>query len=154
MNIINVNKRSCNGCTKCCEGWLIGEVYGHEMKPGVPCFFLKNERCSIYESRPEHPCRFFECLWLSDPDLVPEEFWPKQSDVVLYDRFSPKGNPYLAIHVTNGKLSVEILDWAIQLIQFNKRESIMYEINGTVRFLSASQDFVLEMTTEPDNKKI
>lgn len=141
--VLHQNKRSCNGCTKCCDGLLIGNVNGHEMRPGVPCFYLKGQKCSIYETRPEYPCRNFECLWLSTPDLVPEEFWPGQTNIILYDRFSPEGNPYLAIH---GKVSVEVLDWAVQLIQFNKRDSIMYEMGGYIKFLSASPKFIEEMT--------
>lgn len=136
-------RRVCNGCTKCCEGLVIGNVNGHEMKPGTPCFYLKDHKCSIYETRPEYPCRNFECLWLSDPELVPEYFWPDKTNVILYDRFTPEGNPYLAIH---GKISVEILDWAAQLIQFSKRDSIMYEMDGYVKFLSSSQNFIAEMT--------
>jgi Fe-S-cluster containining protein len=123
------------------------------MYPGKPCFFLKENKCSIYEKRPEYPCRNFECLWISDPELVPESFWPKQTDIILYDRFTPNGNSYLAIHITNGKLTAEVLDWAAQLIQFNRRDSIMYEINKEVHYLSADKNFVEEMNSNLDKNK-
>src|SRR5205814_3535317 len=33
---LHVEKRECGTCTACCDGWAIGTIYGHEMKPGVP----------------------------------------------------------------------------------------------------------------------
>ena len=41
-------QRNCNNCTKCCEGWLSGEVNGYSFYPGRPCHFMKCDGCSIY----------------------------------------------------------------------------------------------------------
>ncbi|HZE61286.1 MAG TPA: hypothetical protein VE085_12085 [Burkholderiales bacterium] len=54
-------KRQCGTCTACCDGWVEGTIYGHEMKPGVPCHFRGEGCCTIYERRPEEPCRRFVC---------------------------------------------------------------------------------------------
>ena len=32
---LHAEKRECGTCTACCDGWAIGTIYGHEMKPGV-----------------------------------------------------------------------------------------------------------------------
>ena len=140
------NHRSCNGCTACCEGWLSCNIYGNEVKEGKPCIYLKNESCSIYSSRPENPCRRFKCTWLDRPDIVPESFWPKSSNVIFVERKTPGGYHYLALHcMNNQQLPVEILDWTVQLVQTGIIESTIYSINGRQRFLSSSKKFVEEM---------
>src|SRR6266853_1451403 len=44
--------RQCGTCTVCCDGWVKGTIFGHEMKPGLPCHFRGEGCCSIYERRP------------------------------------------------------------------------------------------------------
>ena len=52
---------TCGNCNECCTGFDIPEL----RKPkGVVCFYLKGERCSIYDDRPK-TCRDFECAFLS-----------------------------------------------------------------------------------------
>lgn len=48
-------------CTAYCDGWPRATIYGHEMKPGTPCHFVQEGRCSIYDPRPLTPCRWFVC---------------------------------------------------------------------------------------------
>ena len=36
-----VFKRSCDGCTKCCEGFLPAVIYNKYMYQGRPCHFKK-----------------------------------------------------------------------------------------------------------------
>jgi len=80
------SSRSCGECTACCEGWL--EDVSLDMKPGKSCAHLKNSACSIYEARPENPCRRFTCAWLHQPEQYPEDLRPDRSGaIVMWDRY-------------------------------------------------------------------
>ena len=76
--------RECGTCTACCEGWLKGEIRGHKMYPGKNCHFLGCNGCTIYEDRPQEPCRNFECVWLKDKSgIIPEWMKPELSKVII-----------------------------------------------------------------------
>ncbi|MEO5846064.1 MAG: SEC-C metal-binding domain-containing protein [Caldimonas sp.] len=74
--------RACGTCTRCCDGWLEGEVRGHRMHPGQPCHFRIEGACSIYAERPQSPCRNFVCAWLAPDSTLPEGFRPDAIGVV------------------------------------------------------------------------
>lgn len=74
--------RVCGECTKCCEGYLKGEVYGHKFYDGVSCHFLGNGKCTIYTNRPENPCKNYKCYWLENLD-IPEYMRPDKSNVLM-----------------------------------------------------------------------
>lgn len=75
--------RACGECTACCDGWMKGTVEGHEMFPGQPCHFRGDHCCTIYERRPEYPCRRFVCGWLQPASPFPEEFRPDRLGVIV-----------------------------------------------------------------------
>lgn len=79
--------RECGACTACCEGWAEGEIRGHRMQPGQPCHFLQRGHapspCTIYEDRPQSPCRNFICGWRAAGSPFPEGFRPDQVGVIL-----------------------------------------------------------------------
>src|SRR5713101_8412369 len=75
--------RACGTCTACCDGWVAGTIYGHEMKPGTPCHFRGEGCCSIYDKRPIEPCRNFVCGWLAADSPFPESFRPERRAVLL-----------------------------------------------------------------------
>jgi hypothetical protein len=75
--------RHCGTCTVCCGGWLVGTIFGHEMKPGQPCHFRGEGCCSIYERRPVNPCRTFICGWLQEESPFPNEFKPDRLGVLI-----------------------------------------------------------------------
>jgi hypothetical protein len=75
--------RQCGECTACCDGWVVGVVEGHEMKPGTPCHFRGDHCCSIYERRPQHPCRDFVCGYLQAGSPFPEQFRPDRLGVLI-----------------------------------------------------------------------
>jgi hypothetical protein len=76
-------ERECGTCTACCDGWVEGTIYGHEMKPGVPCHFRGEGCCTIYERRPQEPCRSFVCGWLMPGSPFPEDFRPDRLGVMI-----------------------------------------------------------------------
>jgi hypothetical protein len=75
--------RACGDCTACCDGWLKSTIYGHEMKPGVRCHFVRDGGCSIYDTRPDSPCRQFSCGWVDSDSPFPDSFKPTQLGVII-----------------------------------------------------------------------
>jgi Fe-S-cluster containining protein len=79
--------RSCNGCTRCCEGWLTTKVFNFEIGPEQgPCRFLGKGGCSIYEQRQYDPCQTFQCGWKENTS-IPEDIKPSKSNVILLLRY-------------------------------------------------------------------
>ena len=75
--------RTCGECTACCQGWAEGEIRGHRMHPGQPCHFLQRGACTIYDERPQSPCRNFVCGWLMPGSPFPESFRPDRVGVIV-----------------------------------------------------------------------
>ena len=74
--------RQCGECTACCQGWAEGEIRGHRMFAGQHCHFLAEGACTIYEERPQSPCRNFVCGWLMAGSPLPEDFRPDRIGVI------------------------------------------------------------------------
>jgi hypothetical protein len=127
--------RSCDGCAKCCEGWLHGEAYGHAFFKGRPCFFL-NKTCSIYDTRPNDPCRTFKCSWLAEdtfpywmkPDLVNAIITKRKINDVIYYEVAEAG----AI------LESKVLSWLVQWA-LNTDNNILYYIEGGVNKVGSAE---------------
>ena len=75
--------RQCGECTACCQGWAEGEIRGHRMFAGQHCHFLQQGACSIYDQRPQSPCRNFVCSWLADGSPFPDEYRPDKVGVII-----------------------------------------------------------------------
>lgn len=82
-----LSNRSCDGCVKCCEGWLEADIRGHKMRTGKPCFYLSSNSlgCSAYDDRPKDPCRDYRCVWLED-ESFPDALKPSVSGVLVTKR--------------------------------------------------------------------
>ena len=75
--------RQCGECTACCQGWAEGEIRGHRMFAGQHCHFLEAGACTIYDERPQSPCRNFVCGWLLPNSPFPESFRPDRVGVII-----------------------------------------------------------------------
>ena len=134
--------RSCDGCAKCCEGWLSGEAYGHAFYRGRPCFFL-NKTCSIYDKRPESPCRTYKCGWLEE-ETFPHWMKPDLVNVIITKRFH-KNFEFYTITEAGSILDSKTLSWLIQWALKN-RKNIRYSIDngfnnlGSPEFLEAMNE--------------
>jgi hypothetical protein len=53
------------------------------MHPGQHCHFLREGACTIYDQRPQSPCRNFVCGWLQPGSPLPEEFRPDKAGVIV-----------------------------------------------------------------------
>jgi hypothetical protein len=118
-----LENRSCDGCTKCCEGYLAGDIRGHWMginndKTVTPCFFLEiGKGCKEYEKRPVDPCRTFKCDYLTNPE-IPESFKPSNANAIFTTR-TIKGIEYMQLIEAGRKLDSEVLSWAISYALVN-----------------------------------
>jgi hypothetical protein len=112
-----VEGRSCDGCTKCCEGYLAGDIRGHWMGiapdgANKPCFFLEiGKGCKEYKKRPVDPCRTFKCDYLTNLEM-PESFKPSRANAIFTTR-TVKGIEYIQLIEAGRKLDSEVLSWAI-----------------------------------------
>jgi len=118
-----VEGRSCEGCTKCCEGHLRADIklkdgsqtaYMGIYEEGIkPCPFVKvGEGCTTYDVRPDIPCRVFKCDWLTNPDM-PESFKPSRSNAIFTTR-TINGIGYTKLIEAGRKLDSEVLSWAFE----------------------------------------
>lgn len=131
--------RTCDGCSECCKGWLIGSALGHSFYPGKPCHFLQKS-CSIYEERPEDPCRSYKCHWLAENDL-PMWMRPDLCGAVITRRQHGEIE-YFEIVECGKKLDSSVLSWIV-LWALNNSKNIKYQIDrgwnriGNKQFLEA-----------------
>lgn len=142
--ITDTLKRACGECTACCEGWLPGEAYSHKFFPGKQCFFLKNTGCTIYDKRPDFPCKKFECRWLKD-NQFPE--WMKPSlckAIITFD----KVNSFEFVRVTEAgqKLDSEVLSFMFQYALTNHC-NLAYQIDQKWHYIGDTS-FLRAMTNQ------
>ena len=132
-----MTERSCDGCAKCCEGWLQGEAYGHAFYKGRPCFFL-NKTCSIYDTRPESPCRKFKCSWLAE-DIFPHWMKPDLVNIIITKK--KVGNFfYYEIMEAGSTIESKTLNWLVTWA-LNTNNNILYFIEGGSNRIG-SQEFL------------
>jgi hypothetical protein len=126
-NLPVVEGRSCGECTKCCEGYLEGNIRGQEMTLGKPCFLVEiGKGCTDYENRPEHPCKTFQCEWLINSD-IPIEFKPSFSKVIISEK-NINNIKYLELIEAGEKLDSKILSWTINY-SFEKDKNILWNVD-------------------------
>ena len=134
--------RTCGGCTACCEGWVVGVIEGHEMRPGVPCHFRGDHECTIYERRPKHPCREFTCGWLQPGSPFPDEFRPDLLGVMIIP-MRWRGREAYVLRSTGRDPDERLLAW---MRSFSARTGrpFFYEQAGE-RFGHGPHEFQIEM---------
>jgi len=138
-----VNNRSCEGCTKCCEGYLRADIKGHPMgmmEDGTikPCFFVKiNEGCGDYEDRPTIPCKVFRCDYLTD-ETIPDTFKPSRSNAIFSTR-TIKDIDYTMLIEAGRKLDSEVLSWAIEK-HLSEGSNFAWRVLGNI-FWIGSEEF-------------
>lgn len=124
--IEKVPHRECGECTACCEGWLQGEAYGHKFYKGTPCYFLQKS-CTIYDNRPEDPCKNYKCTWLGDT-ILPMWMRPDMSGVIVTRR-EFRESFYFIISNTKKDLNSRVLNFLI-IWSLNNNYNIQYWIDG------------------------
>jgi hypothetical protein len=121
--------RNCGECTACCDGWLQIEVRGHQVRPGQPCPFQANGGCSIYDQRPQDPCRAFVCGWLVASSPLPDWMRPDRSGMIMLAANSHwQGLPVDVIVAVGRGPTQEALDWLIRFSVSNRR-CLVYQLD-------------------------
>jgi hypothetical protein len=140
-----LNKKSCDGCTKCCEGHLSATIRGREMFPGKPCIFVEQGvGCKEYETRPYDPCVVFQCEWRRNPHFD-EWLAPTKTDVIFV-RQAHNGFEYLQIAEAGKPASEEIIAWAKDYSEKHNM-NIKWSVDG-VAFFAGSQEFLESVKNE------
>lgn len=139
--------RSCDGCTKCCEGWLTATIHGEPMYPGKPCQFVdEGTGCTIYEDRPKDPCKEFLCEWRVN-EQIPLEFKPSLSNSIILAK-KVRHIDYYNIADAGSEPSSKFLSWlVIYCMATNK--NVRWEVGGKA-FWFGSPEFVQEMQNQED----
>jgi hypothetical protein len=135
-------QRECGDCNLCCHGWLYAEVFGQELTYGSPCHYVGCNGCTVYEQRPEDPCRAYKCAWLMD-GLFPEWMKPNKSKLIGSWR-SWKNNGELEDYIEIAECGAVIkgtdLQWLLTMSE-EKDINIMYMVDGK-RYAKGSPEFV------------
>lgn len=105
-------KRECGSCTKCCDGWLTGNVGGEDFYPGKACIFSNTGcGCKNYKNRPIDPCINYNCAWILHEE-IPESFKPSESNTIIsisqVDKY-----PYAELLPAGDKIDSRVLSWFI-----------------------------------------
>lgn len=132
--------RSCDNCTKCCEGHLTATIYGFPMYPGKPCHFMTKTGCGIYSTRPIDPCKGFKCVWKREMK-VPLEMKPDIINMIMIDK-SVDDISYVYIVPAEEEITLDILDWAVRAVNDGHINNIVYEKNGKYRIISHDPIFI------------
>ena len=135
-------RRECGRCTACCDGWVRGTIYGHEMKPGKPCYFRGDGCCTIYDRRPVNPCRTFVCGWLEPDSPFPEHFRPRELGVMIIT-IRWRGEPAYILCSTECEPDEALLAW-MREFSLRTHRPFFYEQNGE-RYGFGSLEFQHEM---------
>lgn len=130
------NTRTCEGCTRCCEGWLTATIAGQEMSRGNPCQFVEQGvGCTIYENRPEKLCETFECSWRAS-DFIPEKFNPVVTGQIVAVQMLD-GIEYLVMAYAGKEVDPEFLSWFVTFA-VARQLNIEWSANGEIYALGST----------------
>lgn len=140
-----VMEKSCSGCTACCSGTLSGEAHGRHFWKGRPCHYVTTSGCSIYEQRPENPCKTFECGYLKF-DWMPHWMRPDQSGVIFVLRETQKSKTlYIEVSEYIGKMKPEVMSFIFISYVSGAFQNITYQVDGGWNRVG-SKEFLIEMS--------
>lgn len=143
MKLSITPERTCGTCTKCCEGTLHGAVNGVPFYKGMPCTHcVPSQGCSIYEERPEDPCKKFKCSWLTDYS-VPEWMKPNLSGAIVHER-NTKSFSFPILMPNAEDVSVNTLSWYL-LWALPKYGCAVWFNSAGSRFYLGSPEFGAEL---------
>jgi|LakMenEpi03Aug12_release.lakeMendotaPanAssembly.Ray.scaffolds.fasta_scaffold634204_2 hypothetical protein len=137
---IEFNPRSCDGCTKCCEGWLTGTAFGYAFYPGQPCKFIDKKGCGIYNVRPKDPCVGFQCTWKLNKN-IPEWLKPNLSGIMITYR-KLESYRYMSILSAGKPVDKKVIDWATESVNDGTVKHVCYSADGEWHFISNDDEFL------------
>lgn len=131
--------RECGSCTKCCEGYLMGEAHGKPFYQGRPCHFVAiGKGCSIYIDRPKEPCVSYKCEWLQNED-IPVWFKPNEINTIITKRkIKDTKIEYWEILEAGDTLQSNVLSWLI-VHALNNNINIRWTANGGPHWVGSDE---------------
>lgn len=123
--------KECGECGRCCDGRFKAEIFGVPMGNGIKCTYYDTKcGCTIYDKRPEHPCRSYNCAWLLD-ESIPDWMKPSISNVVMTHKPHPTDDSlsYYDVMEHSKKIDSVVLNWVIRWALANGK-NIIYEVEG------------------------
>jgi hypothetical protein len=98
------------------------------MFPGQHCHFLSEGACTIYEERPQSPCRNFVCGYLAPGSPFPEDFRPDKTGVIIVP-MRWQGRPAYVLLAAGNDPSADMLAW-MQVHARATGSPFFYAVNG------------------------
>ena len=136
VEVTEAPSRECGTCTRCCEGYLFGEINGNKFYNGRPCHYVSpGKGCTIHEDRPAM-CRAFKCAWLSDT-RVPEWLKPELSDAIM-SFTAVEGIPYLSLLEAGKKMDSKVLSWVF-LFAMENLYNLAYQVEGGMNTMGSNE---------------
>jgi hypothetical protein len=83
LSVKGSNAKSCEGCTKCCDGYLMADI----------------------------DCKTFQCFWRAS-EIMPMEFKPSEVGVIVVNQ-EINDIPYLLLVEAGNKVPPEVLSWYV-----------------------------------------
>jgi len=142
IHVAQVAARQCGECTACCDGWVAGVIEGHEMRPGTPCHFRGDHCCTIYERRPQHPCRNFICGWLQPGGPFPDDWRPDKLGVMVIP-MKWRGQEAYVLRSAGRDPDAGVIGW-MEVMSTRLKRPFFYEVGGE-RFGFGPPEFQQEM---------
>lgn len=144
-------KRECGTCTKCCEGWLVGEALGYKFYAGKPCHFVAiGKGCSVYAKRPKDPCVSFKCEWLTNEN-IPEWMKPSEINAIITQKVK-NDIEYISLVEAGSILSSCVLTWVIEYA-LSKNLNLVWFVEGGFHWFGSPEFNQLMMEEQaPINK--
>jgi hypothetical protein len=131
--------RSCDGCTKCCEGWLTADIYGFPMGPEEgSCKFLSKFGCGIYPVR-ETLCKNFQCDW-KENYLIPQNMKPDKSNVILLAK-RLKNFVYRRLVTAGTPIKDYVYEW-VENESVKGNHFVGYDAIGQFKIWSQNKNFI------------
>ena len=121
-------RRHCQPCTGCCDGWVQMVIDGVAVYPGSPCPHSTGSGCDDYANRPKDPCDNFNCGWILEDSPLPEWMKPDKGKViVIFNKLNWNGLPVdLAVPVGR-RIPPRSLDWLKKFSERNMRPLMFME---------------------------
>ena len=134
--------RECGDCGRCCDGRLKANILGTPMGDGIKCTYYDTKcGCTIYDKRPDDPCRSYNCAWLLD-ESIPDWMKPSLSNVLITYKKHPTDESlsYYDVIEHSKKMDSVVLNWILHWAMGNGK-NLIYEVDrqlytiGNERFL-------------------
>ena len=139
--IVKTVSRACDGCKRCCEGWLLTEIYGKKVNIENPCHFLGTKGCSIYDIRPHDPCKIYVCEWKADMNL-PEWLKPNKANVIITKRKIGDYHYNAVVPASLLEVTEKVHDWANEYSKTHPTNIVIYgAVSGITAIYSSDEDF-------------